>query len=139
MHHDPQALLSATTAIVIAAIANGSHNSVADLIRDTHAALAATAGPAQPAAPEPAVPVRQSVRPDHLVCLEDGAKVKMLKRYLRRFDLTPADYRAKWGLPADYPMVAPNYAEKRRAIAVAGGLGRKRDTSEVARANRAAA
>lgn len=77
--------------------------------------------------PQPAVPVRKSIAPEYLVCLEDGRKVKMLKRYLQtRYNLTPAAYRQKWGLPSDYPMVAPAYAERRSALAKEIGLGRKR-------------
>lgn len=76
--------------------------------------------------PTPAVPVRSSVKPDFIVCLEDGKKMTMLKRYLRtHYDMSPQEYRARWNLPADYPMVAPNYAEKRRGIAKETGLGRK--------------
>ena len=79
--------------------------------------------------PEPAVSIRASIKPDYIVCLEDGKKLKMLKRYLRtNFNMTPEDYRARWGLPADYPMVAPNYAEKRRDLAKKIGLGRKPGT-----------
>jgi len=74
---------------------------------------------------KPAVPVRKSVTPDYLVCLEDGKKLKMLKRHLRStYNMTPDEYRAKWGLPADYPMVAPNYAEQRSEFAKKIGLGR---------------
>jgi predicted transcriptional regulator len=76
--------------------------------------------------PEPAVPIRSSVKPDYIVCLEDGKKLKMLKRYLKtNFDMTPEEYRARWNLPADYPMVAPAYAERRRELAKEIGLGRK--------------
>ncbi|NBC35868.1 transcriptional regulator [Novosphingobium sp. FSY-8] len=76
--------------------------------------------------PEPAVSIRASVKPDHIVCLEDGKKLKMLKRHLMtHYNLTPEQYRARWNLPADYPMVAPNYAEKRRELAKKIGLGRK--------------
>jgi predicted transcriptional regulator len=76
--------------------------------------------------PQPAVPVKKSVFPDHIVCLEDGKKMKMLKRHLQtHYGLTPEQYREKWGLPRDYPMVAPNYAEKRSALAKSIGLGRK--------------
>ncbi|MFO6429166.1 MucR family transcriptional regulator [Erythrobacter sp. W302b] len=79
--------------------------------------------------PKPAVAIRNSVKPDHIVCLEDGKELKMLKRYLRtNYNMTPEDYRARWGLPADYPMVAPNYAEKRRDLAKKIGLGRKPGT-----------
>jgi predicted transcriptional regulator len=73
----------------------------------------------------PAVPVKKSVTPDYIVCLEDGRKLKMLKRYLRaQYDLTPEAYRAKWNLPADYPMTAPNYAARRSAFAKQSGLGK---------------
>ena len=75
----------------------------------------------------PAVPVEDSITPDHIVCLEDGKAFKMLKKHLKtKYDLTPEEYRTKWGLPADYPMVAPNYAIKRQALAKASGLGRNR-------------
>ena len=74
--------------------------------------------------PAPAVPIKQSVTPDYIVCLEDGRQVKMLKRHLRNaFDMTPDQYRRRWGLPADYPMVAPNYAKKRSQLAKTSGLG----------------
>jgi predicted transcriptional regulator len=76
-------------------------------------------------AQKPAVPVRRSIHPDYLICLEDGKKLKMLKRHLRSsYNLTPDQYRNKWGLPADYPMVAPNYADQRSAFAKKIGLGR---------------
>jgi predicted transcriptional regulator len=81
---------------------------------------------------KPAVPIRKSVTPDYIVCLEDGKRLKMLKRYLRsNFGMTPAEYRARWNLPADYPMVAPNYAKQRSEFAKQIGLGRsaKRTTS----------
>lgn len=98
------------------------------LIRNVHQTLQSLdgAGGAAPAErPKPAVPINRSVHPDYIVCLEDGAKLQMLKRYLRsRFGLTPEDYRRRWGLPADYPMVAPNYAARRSAVAKASGLGR---------------
>ena len=82
-------------------------------------------GSAEP--PKPAVSVRRSVHPDYIVCLEDGKKLKMLKRHLRAaYGMTPDEYRAKWNLPADYPMVAPNYAEQRSAFAKKIGLGRKK-------------
>jgi predicted transcriptional regulator len=75
----------------------------------------------------PAVAVKKSIHPDYIVCLEDGKKLKMLKRYImKRYGLTPDAYRTKWSLPADYPMVAPNYAKKRSAMAVKLGLGRKK-------------
>ena len=85
-------------------------------------------GPAEPE-PEPqkpAVSIKKSVTPDYIICLDDGKKFKSLKRHLRtHYDLTPEDYRAKWGLPADYPMVAPNYAKARSMLAKKMGLGRK--------------
>ncbi len=80
----------------------------------------------KPEAPRPAVPVKKSVTPDYIVCLEDGKKLKMLKRHLRTtYNMTPDEYRAKWGLPVDYPMVAPNYAAQRSDFAKKIGLGRK--------------
>lgn len=79
-----------------------------------------------PANSKPIVPIKKSVTPEYIICLEDGKKLKMLKRHLRTaYGLTPEDYRAKWGLPVDYPMVAPNYAEQRSAFAKKIGLGRK--------------
>ena len=102
-----------------------------DLITKVHHALAgAGVAPTSELAlqhQQPAVPVRKSIQPDHLVCLEDGARVTMLKRYLQgRFGLTPNEYRAKWELAPDYPMVAPSYATRRSALAKKLGLGRKR-------------
>ena len=85
------------------------------------------AGAAPSDRPEPAVPIKRSVFPGYIVCLDDGKKLKMLKRHLKTaFDMTPAQYRERWGLPADYPMVAPDYAEQRSALAKSVGLGRKR-------------
>jgi predicted transcriptional regulator len=93
------------------------HETVQDLASDAAAA---------PTRPDPAVPISKSITPDHIICLEDGRKLKMLKRYLRsRFNLTPDEYRARWGLPSDYPMVAPNYAKRRSDFAKEIGLGRK--------------
>lgn len=80
---------------------------------------------------KPAVPIRSSVKPDYIVCLEDGRKLTMLKRYLQtRYGMTPQQYRQKWKLPADYPMVAPNYADRRRDLAKAMGLGQKVKASD---------
>jgi predicted transcriptional regulator len=77
--------------------------------------------------PKPAVPIRRSITPDHIICLEDGKKLKMLKRHLRTaYGMTPEEYRERWGLPADYPMVAPNYANQRRNLAKQIGLGTQR-------------
>ena len=129
---DPADLLTLTAEIVAAHV---GHNRVAigelpDLIARVFEALSglgATPEAAPAAEPKPAVSVRASVRPDYIVCLEDGKKLTMLKRYLQtNYGMTPADYRAKWKLPADYPMVAPNYAEKRRSLAKLIGLGRKK-------------
>ncbi len=99
-----------------------------EVIRSVHVALmSACAGVAIPTASnaQPAVPIRKSITPDYLVCLEDGRHLKMLKRYLRsHHKMTPDQYRAKWGLPADYPMVAPNYAQQRSDFAKKIGLGK---------------
>ena len=133
---DNNADLVALTADIAAAYLGAnkiSPSEVAALISSIHGALAGTTAPAVPdAAPqEPAVSIRSSIKQDYLVCLEDGAKLKMLKRYLRtRYDMSPEDYRAKWGLPRDYPMVAPAYAETRRGLAQASGLGRKKPVEE---------
>ena len=111
-----------------------SHNalSVTDLpklIADVHAALRGLKSPAPAVAVEeqkPAVAVRKSVSPDYIICLEDGKKFKSLKRHLRtHYNLSPEEYRDKWGLPADYPMVAPNYSATRSKLAKDNGLGRK--------------
>jgi predicted transcriptional regulator len=99
------------------------------LIKSVHDALACLGQPAPAEAEakqQPAVSIRSSVKPDHIVSLESGKKMKMLKRYLMtNYQMTPADYRKKWGLPSDYPMVAPDYAATRKALAVKIGLGRK--------------
>ncbi|AIB15068.1 transcriptional regulator (plasmid) [Azospirillum argentinense] len=103
-------------------------NDLPNLIRIVHQSLSGTGRPVEPEAVElrPAVPVKKSVMPDYIVCLEDGKKLKMLKRYLRTaYGMTPDEYRRKWGLPADYPMTAPNYAEQRSAFAKSIGLGKK--------------
>ncbi|MEM9442168.1 MAG: MucR family transcriptional regulator, partial [Pseudomonadota bacterium] len=85
----------------------------------------------------PAVPIKKSVTPDHIICLEDGKKLKMLKRHLKtRFDMTPEEYRQRWGLKDDYPMVAPAYAETRSALAKKIGLGRKPEPEKPAKAPR---
>jgi predicted transcriptional regulator len=97
------------------------------LIGDIHAALKGIGTPvAEPVVKqEPAVPIKKSVTPDFIICLEDGKKFKSLRRHLQLFDLTPDQYRQKWNLPADYPMVAPTYAATRSALAKSIGLGRK--------------
>ncbi|MDE0149321.1 MAG: MucR family transcriptional regulator [Rhodospirillaceae bacterium] len=122
-------MLRMTTDVVSAYVGNNTTatNQLPDLIRTVHGSLNAL-GEAQAAesAPKPAVPVRRSLTPEYLVCLEDGKKLKMLKRYLRTtYDMSPDDYRQKWGLPADYPMVAPNYAKRRSEFAKRIGLGRR--------------
>lgn len=105
-----------------------SADAVPDLIRSVHAALNQL-GETEPAAPQerpkPAVPISRSVQDEYIVCLEDGKRLKMLKRYLRsRYDMSPEDYRRRWGLPPDYPMVAPAYAAKRSDFAKQIGLGK---------------
>jgi predicted transcriptional regulator len=124
-------LLTLTADIVAAHVSNNSVavNDLPTLIQNVHGALTgiASAGAAPEAKPEPKVSVRASIKPDYIVCLEDGKKQKMLKRHLMtNHGMTPDEYRQKWGLAADYPMVAPNYAEQRRALAKSIGLGTKR-------------
>ena len=97
-----------------------------ELIRDVHRAMAnlGAAPPPAPERPQPAVPIKKSVFPDYIVCLEDGKKLKMLKRHLMSaYSLTPEQYRERWGLGSDYPMVAPNYAQHRSSLAKKIGLG----------------
>ena len=125
-------MIELTAEIVAAYVSNNDIEAgeLAGLIGEVHAALNRTA--AEPAAPEPeplkpAVSVRKSVTPDYIVCLEDGKKFKSLKRHLRtRYGLSPEEYRQKWGLSSDYPMVAPNYAQARSNLAREMGLGQKR-------------
>ncbi|MDI6029376.1 MucR family transcriptional regulator [Corticibacterium sp. UT-5YL-CI-8] len=131
-------LIELTAEIVAAYVANNPvpPSGLASLIADTHAAIASLAAGAKPEQPEeklvPAVSIRKSVTPDFLICLEDGKKFKSLKRHLAtHFDLTPDQYRQKWNLPADYPMVAPNYSASRSALAKTAGLGRKPAVVEV--------
>ncbi|EQB33094.1 MucR family transcriptional regulator [Sphingobium ummariense] len=124
-------LITLTSDIVAAHVSNNSVavSDVSSLIQNVHSALSGLATPAAvpEVKPEPAVSVRSSIKPDYIICLEDGKKLKMLKRHLMtHYQMTPEDYRAKWGLPADYPMVAPNYAEQRRSLAKKIGLGTKR-------------
>jgi predicted transcriptional regulator len=124
-----EALLRWTADIVAAYVAENSipAHGVAGLVGRVHEALAGLgkAPPREPERRKPAVPVSRSVQHDHIVCLEDGKQLKMLKRYLRaRYSLSPEEYRRRWGLPADYPMVAPVYAARRSAFAKKIGLGR---------------
>ena len=120
------------TADIVAAHVSNNSVAISDLpalIANVHGALNGLSHRPEPdtVKSEPAVSIRASVKPDYIVCLEDGKRLKMLKRYLMTtYQMTPAEYRAKWNLPADYPMVAPNYAETRRNLAVKSGLGRKR-------------
>ncbi|WP_380877125.1 MucR family transcriptional regulator [Sphingomonas sp. DBB INV C78] len=126
-----ETLITLTADIVSAHVSNNSV-AVSDLpalIQNVHNALSGLGGEvAEPEVKqEPAVSIRASVKPDYIVCLEDGKKLKMLKRHLMtHYQMTPEQYRAKWNLPADYPMVAPNYAEQRRSLAKKIGLGTKR-------------
>lgn len=126
---DKAEIIEMTTDIVSAYLSN---NTVAaaelpNLIQSVHRALSTVSTGAEPAAPapkEPAVPVKKSITPDYLVCLEDGRKFKSLKRHLRtKYNMSPEEYRAKWNLPKDYPMVAPNYAKARSDLAKQMGLG----------------
>ena len=101
-------------------------DAVPDLIRGVYRAVAGlgAAPPAAPERPQPAVPIKKSIFPDYIVCLEDGKKLKMLKRHLMSaYKLTPDQYRDRWGLASDYPMVAPNYAQHRSSLAKKIGLG----------------
>ncbi len=129
---DASELLRLSADIVASYVSHNaaSTTSLAELIRSVHQALASLGEPAAVAAApaeraKPAVPISKSVQNDFIVCLEDGKKLKMLKRYLRaQYDLSPEEYRRKWGLPPDYPMVAPAYAVRRSEFAKQIGLGR---------------
>lgn len=125
--------LRLTADIVAAYLSNNALDAekIPEVVRSVYATLGDLGG-AAPAAAEkqkPAVPIKRSVTDDYIICLEDGKKLKMLKRYLRtQYGLSPEEYRKKWGLPADYPMVAPNYAKRRSQFAKKIGLGRKTRT-----------
>ena len=125
----PTSLLEWTTRIAAAHVRRNTMQvgDIAELLNAVYRSLEGLAnGKPKDAAPLPAVPVRRSVAADHIVCLEDGKKLKMLKRHLKtNYGMTPEEYRKKWGLPADYPMVAPNYAAHRSQIAKKIGLGRQ--------------
>lgn len=127
-------LVILTTEIVQAYVTqnNVAAGSLAELISVVHDALRKLGHPGQvePEKPTPSVPLKKTVTPDYLISLEDGRRYKSLKRHLSGRGMTPADYRAKWGLPHDYPMVAPNYAKQRSELAKALGLGRKRAEPE---------
>jgi predicted transcriptional regulator len=126
-------LITLTADIVSAHVANNSVavGDVANLVQQVHAALSKvgeTAAAPEPQAKVPAVSVRSSVKPDYIVCMECGSKQKMLKRHLQTaHSMGPDQYRQEYGLPKDYPMVAPNYSEQRRTLAHSIGLGRKRE------------
>ncbi len=126
-------LVELTAKIVSAYVSNNSVGAgdLPHLISETHAALSRASGGAIPVEREeqkPKVPVKKSVMPDYLICLEDGKKFKSLKRHLRtHYNLSPEEYREKWGLPHDYPMVAPNYARARSDLAKKMGLGTRRE------------
>jgi predicted transcriptional regulator len=130
--NDMQETLVTLTADIVAAHVSNNSVAVSDLpliIQNVHGALAGLGKAAEEpeVKQEPAVSIRSSVKPDYVVCLEDGKKLKMLKRHLMtHYQMTPEQYRQKWNLPADYPMVAPNYAEQRRSLAKKIGLGTKR-------------
>lgn len=126
-----ETLVTLTADIAAAFVSNNRvpTSGVGEVISSVHAALRSLGQKAEKEADaknEPAVSVRASVKPDYIVCLEDGKKLKMLKRHLMtHYQMTPAEYREKWNLKADYPMVAPNYAATRKALALKSGLGRK--------------
>lgn len=126
----PQQLLRMTADVAAAYVGNNPvpASQLGELIKTIHASLAGLDTPATnvPGDLVPAVPIKKSVSADHIICLEDGKRLKMLKRHLRTaYGMTPEQYRAKWGLPPEYPMVAPNYAAQRSAFAKKIGLGRK--------------
>ncbi len=122
-------VLGLTAQIVSAHVSNNSVtvDALPALIQDVYRTLAGVgAETVQPEKPQPAVPAKKSVFPDHIVCLEDGKKLKMLKRHLKTaYNMSPEQYRERWGLPPDYPMVAPNYARHRSSLAKKIGLGTK--------------
>src|ERR1700684_725595 len=123
-------ILKLASEIVSAYVSNNpvSVGELPSMIKSVHFTLGGLGSTPYAAAPhslKPAVPIKKSVTPDYVICLEDGKKLKMLKRYLRsRYGLSPEEYRSKWGLPADYPMVAPHYAAQRSEFAKKIGLGR---------------
>lgn len=128
-HPANASVLGLTAQIVSAHVSNNSVSPEAlpSLIQDVYRTLAGVGKePLEPERPQPAVPVKKSVFPDHIVCLEDGKKLKMLKRHLKTaYNMSPEQYRERWGLPPDYPMVAPNYARHRSSLAKKIGLGTK--------------
>ncbi|GAN78530.1 MucR family transcriptional regulator [Acidisphaera rubrifaciens] len=129
----PSNVLGLTAQIVSAHVSNNpvSPDVLPTLIQEVYRTLANIGRePPEPEKPQPAVPVKKSVFPDHIVCLEDGKQLKMLKRHLKTaYNMTPEQYRERWGLPPDYPMVAPNYARHRSSLAKKIGLGTKPRTT----------
>ena len=130
--NDTHEMLVTLTADIVSSHVSNNSVAVSDLpllIQNVHGALTGLSPEGEAGnepRPEPAVSVRASIKPDYIVCLEDGKKLKMLKRHLMtHYQMTPDEYRARWELPSDYPMVAPNYAQKRRELAKKIGLGRK--------------
>lgn len=132
MEETPDHTLLTLTSDIVAAHVGNNPVAVGDLpklIETVHATLQTLQSPAvvEEVKPEPAVPIKKSVHNDYLICLEDGKKLKMLKRHLKTaYDMSPEQYREKWGLAADYPMVAPNYAKQRSELARSIGLGTRR-------------
>lgn len=130
MDESDQSLLNYAVDVVTAHVANNpiAPGDVPSFLRDVYSTLQELSGQKEAEAPrgEPAVPIKASIKRDYIICLEDGKKLRMLKRYLKtQYGMTPDQYRAKWGLPADYPMNAPALAEQRSTAAKTIGLGRK--------------
>jgi predicted transcriptional regulator len=131
LHMSDDTFIQLTAHVVSAHVSNNTvaSDKLAGLIEIVFTALSNAASPKAPeiAKLEPAVSIRASIRPDYIVCLEDGVKLKTLKRHLHTtHNMTPAEYRAKWNLPSDYPLVSSNYSETRRKVSLASGLGRKK-------------
>lgn len=138
--NDAANLLKLASQIVSAYVSNNtlSTNDLPDMIRTIYGTLSNLESGVEPVSHNltPAVPIKKSITSDFIICLEDGKKLKMLKRYLRsQYGMSPDDYRARWGLPADYPMVAPNYASQRSRLAKQIGLG-KASNNNTARTRR---
>ncbi|MGF1606041.1 MAG: MucR family transcriptional regulator [Rhodothalassiaceae bacterium] len=134
MANSKDEILALTADIVASHVSNNSVpvSELPTLIEQVFITLSSVGGPADAKEdrPEPAVPIKKSVTPDFIICLEDGKKLKMLKRHLKtRYNMNPEEYRDRWGLPPDYPMVAPNYAKQRRDLAKKIGLGTSRRKS----------
>jgi len=126
---DNKEIIEWTAEIVASHVQNNSVaiDELSKLIRTVYDSLAGLSGAGSGEKPQPAVSIRRSVTPDYIVCLEDGRKLKMLKRHLSTaYGMSPEEYREKWSLPADYPMVAPNYAKHRSSLAKKIGLGKRR-------------